>query len=161
MGKVKTAILVTFFTVLIWVLAEGESLQTKRTLADVTFPTTTSESYTVRVADPMAWRGGVELLVEGPTASLEGLEQALRRPITLEPGMAGVPRESGERVLDLREALREHPWFRSRGVTVLSAEPEASSAPSALALSAMTAHSCPRSTLAGASSCCRSHSRML
>ena len=122
-SRVKTAILVTFFTALIWVLAEGESLQTKRAVVDVEFPTTVSEAYTARLADGggRVWR--VEALVEGSTASLEALDEVLRRAVALEPGMEGVPRESGEHTVDLREALRGHPEFRSRGVAVLTVEP--------------------------------------
>lgn len=123
MAKLRTAILVTFFTVLIWALAEGESLQTKRTVLDVEFPKTVTEAYTVRVADTSTWRGRVEVQVEGPTASLDGLESVLSRAIALTPGIDGLPRESGEHTVDLRQALRGLAEFRTRGVTVLSAEP--------------------------------------
>ena len=58
MDKLRTAVLVTFFTVLIWALAEGESLQTKRTVVDVEFPRMVADAYTVRVADTSTWRGG-------------------------------------------------------------------------------------------------------
>lgn len=123
MDKAKTAALVTFFTILVWVFAEGESLQTKRTVAEVAFPALTGESYAVRVIEGQGWRGRVELQVEGSTASLDGLESELGRGVVLTPGMEGVPRESGEHTIDLRRALRGHPEFQSRGVTVLSAEP--------------------------------------
>lgn len=124
MDRAKTAILVTLFTVLIWAFAEGESLQTKRTVAEVEFPTLSGETYAVRLVEGQDWRGRVELQVEGSTASLEGLESQLRRaPLTFAPGMEGVPRESGEHTVDLRQMLRGHRVFRARGVTVLSVEP--------------------------------------
>ncbi len=123
MGKVKTGILVTLFTTLIWVFAEGQSLQTKRTEAEVEFPTISGEAYAVRVVADQGWRGKVELQVEGSASSLDGLESSLRQGLALTPGMEGVPRESGEHTVDLKRALRGHPEFQSRGVTVLSAEP--------------------------------------
>jgi hypothetical protein len=123
MNRAKTAILVTFFTLLIWAFAEGESLQTKRTEAEVDFSTPSSETYAVRLADGEDWGGSVELIVEGAASSLDGLESVLRRALVLSPGMAGVPRESGEHTVNLREVLRAHDEFRSRGVQVLSAEP--------------------------------------
>lgn len=125
MTKLRTVILVSFFTLLIWAFAEGESLQTKRTVAEVTFPAQVSEGWSVKPASDQEWRGRVELLVEGPTASVDGLEAVLRRPLTLTPGMEGVPRQAGEYTVDLRQALRAHPEFRSRGISVLMVEPPA------------------------------------
>jgi hypothetical protein len=123
MAKLRTIILVTFVTLLIWAFAEGQSVQTKRTVAEITFPPVTADTYATRVAEDQGWRGRVELLVEGSTTSLERLESELRRAISLTPGMEGVPRESGEYTVDLRQALRNLPEFRTHGVTVVSAEP--------------------------------------
>jgi len=123
MAKLRTIILVTFVTVLIWAFAEGQSVQTKRTVAEIEFPAIASGTYALRVLDDQGWRGRVELLLEGSTTSLERLESELRRAISLAPGMEGVPRESGEHAIDLREALRNHAEFRTHGVTVVSAEP--------------------------------------
>lgn len=121
--KLRTILVVTFVTVLIWAFAEGQSLQAKRTVAEIEFPSASAEPYVVHVLDNQNWRGRVELLVEGSTTSLEALESALRTPIVLEPGVDGVPRESGEHTINLRDALRSQPAFQARGVTVISADP--------------------------------------
>jgi hypothetical protein len=110
-------------TVLIWAFAEGQSVQTKRTVAEIEFPAVTAGTYALRVVDERAWRGRVELVIEGSTASLERLESELRSAVSLSPGMDGIPRESGEHAINLAGALRSHPEFRTRGVTVVSAEP--------------------------------------
>lgn len=123
MEKVKTAILVTLCTALVWVYAEGRSLQSTRTVVEVGFPMQPGEAYAVRVVGDQGWRGRVEVQVEGSAASLDGLETVLRRALVFLPGMEGVPRESGEHTVDLRGALHGHPEFQSRGVTVLAAEP--------------------------------------
>lgn len=123
MNRLKTFILVTFFTLLIWAFAEGESLQTKRTDAEVAFPSLISDGWSVRVPEGQDWRGRVELSVEGPTASVDGLESALRKALTITPGMEGLPRQSGEYTVDLHQALRTIPVFRTRGVTVVSVDP--------------------------------------
>lgn len=123
MNKLKTIALVSFFTVLIWAFAEGESLQTKRTEAEVMFPSQVADGWSVRVAEGQAWRGWVELAVEGPTASVDGLESVLRQSLSITPGMEGLPRASGEYAVDLRQALRGLPAFRTRGISVLSVDP--------------------------------------
>ncbi|MCC7387196.1 MAG: hypothetical protein IT431_00360 [Phycisphaerales bacterium] len=123
-NRLRTILLVSFFSVLIWAFAEGESLQTQRTVAEVSFPSLVPEGWSVRVPDGQSWRGRVELSVEGPTASLDGLESVLRQALAVEPGMVeGLPRQSGEFTVDLRQALRAHQVFRSRGIAVLSVEP--------------------------------------
>lgn len=123
MVKLRNFILVTLVSVLIWAFAEGESLQTKRTVAELEFPPVAGGSYAVRVIDDANWRGRVELLIEGPASSLDGLESVLRRPLKLAPGMEGIPRESGEHMVDLRQVLRAQAAFRTRGVSVVSTEP--------------------------------------
>ncbi|HZW08452.1 MAG TPA: hypothetical protein VFF69_00975 [Phycisphaerales bacterium] len=123
--RVRTIVLVTFVSVLIWAFAEGQSLQTKRADVDVHFPANSDSPYVVRVLDDQGWRGRVELQVEGPATSLESLELALRAPLSLDPDLVeGVPSESGEHTLELREVLRNLPVFRTRGVTVISTEPQ-------------------------------------
>ncbi len=93
MNRAKTAILVTCFTMLIWAFAEGESLQTKRTVAEITFSTLSSETYAVHLVEGQDWRGRAELQVEGSASSLDGLESVLGRALVFSPGMQGVPRE--------------------------------------------------------------------
>lgn len=123
MERVKRFALVTVMAALIWAFAEGESLQTQRAVAEIDFPALTGETWATRVAEGQNWRGRVELELEGPTAGLDELESVLRRPLAFAPGIEGLPTETGEYTLDLRQALRAHPEFRSRGVAVVGAEP--------------------------------------
>jgi hypothetical protein len=125
MNNAKTAILVTVIALLIWAFAEGESLQTQRTIAELEVPSRTDGLWAAEVLEGQGWRGRVEVVLEGPTASLDVLDSVLRRPLRLEPGDEGLPRRTGEFTVDLRMALRAHPELRARGVTVVSAEPAA------------------------------------
>ncbi len=121
--RLKTGILVTLIAGLIWALAEGQSLRTQRTVAEIEFEVLSNGTWSTRLVEGQSWRGRVELVLEGPVASLDSLDAALREPLVFSPGMDGLPRASGEHILDLREALRAHPEFRSRGVSVVSADP--------------------------------------
>lgn len=122
--RLKTGVLVTLISGLIWALAEGQSLRTQRTVAEIEFEVLSNGTWSTRLVEGQDWRGRVELVLEGPVAGLDSLDAALRQPLVFSPGMDGLPRASGEHIFDLREALRAHPEFRSRGVSVVSAEPE-------------------------------------
>lgn len=121
--RVKTFVLVTVIAGLIWAFAEGESLQSQRTVAEIEFVTLSNGTWSTRISEGQSWRGRVELSVEGPVVSLDSLDSILREPLLLSPGMDGLPRVTAEHTIELREVLRAHPEFRSRGVNVMSAEP--------------------------------------
>ncbi|MFG0242984.1 MAG: hypothetical protein ACF8R9_09380 [Phycisphaerales bacterium JB054] len=121
--RLKTGVLVTLIAVLIWAFAEGQSLRSQRTVVELEFSPLSNGVWATRVVDGQDWRGRVEVLVEGSVTSLDSLEAILREPVSFEPGMEGLPRATGEHTMELRESLRLHPEFRSRGVSVLSAEP--------------------------------------
>ena len=121
--RLKTGVLVTLIALLIWAFAEGQSLRSQRTVVELEFSPLSNGMWSTRVVDGQDWRGRVEVLTEGSVSSLDSLEAVLREPMSIEPGMEGLPRATGEHTMELREALRMHPEFRSRGVSVLSTEP--------------------------------------
>lgn len=121
--KLKTALLVTFIAVLVWVFAEGESLTSRERQVDVSFEPG-DERRLVRVVEGQGWTGRVVMVVEGSISSVDRIEDTLRSTIVIEPGMEEVPASTGEHQIDLRDVLRAHPDFRDRGVTILRVEPQ-------------------------------------
>lgn len=119
---VKTIVLVTLVTALIWVFAEGESLTRRSLKADVFFESDAAGERVIAVSDP-AWRDRVDMIVQGTAAAVTEAESALRRAIRLRPGMAGVPSQSGEFTIDLEQALSDVPEIASAGVTIIRADP--------------------------------------
>lgn len=116
--------LVTLVAILIWVFAEGESLQRQTRRVDLSLRGDAAPTRLVRVqSGETDWRGQVNLSLEGTTAALAGIDDELRRAIAIEPGMEGFPPDPGEQVVDLRAVLRAHEAFRNRGVTIARVEP--------------------------------------
>jgi hypothetical protein len=120
---VRTFLLVSLITVMIWVFAEAESLSKKSVRADVVFETDSETGRFVQVLDGQGWRDRVEIAVEGSTAAVNDLEADLRRGIRLRVGNAGIPPETGENLLEFNQILRALAEFTQRGVTVVKVDP--------------------------------------
>lgn len=126
----KTIILVTLVTAIIWVFAESESLQANTFHVEVTFAPEPGAKYTVDLAqDSPAVRGNTvrtDLVIEGPTAALDIVGRNLRNPVLVTLGMPGFPTDPGRHTLDLQTVLREHPDLRlaGHGVSIKSINPE-------------------------------------
>lgn len=128
MKSVRNILTVIIITCLIWLFAEAESLRTIESPADIVFSAETGGDRSIDVLEPPGTGplgASVRVLVdlEGSTAAMEAAERILRRPITLTTGMEGVPREPGDRTISLRDALRNHPDLRTRGITVKRVDP--------------------------------------
>ncbi|MCC6230898.1 MAG: hypothetical protein IT432_16930 [Phycisphaerales bacterium] len=119
---VRTFILVTFVTALIWIFAEGESLTRRSLKADVFFESDAAGERVIAVSDA-AWRDRVDIVVQGTASAVTEAESVLRRAVRLRPGMSGVPAQSGEFTIDLEQALSEVSDLAGAGVTIARADP--------------------------------------
>jgi hypothetical protein len=122
-NTLRTFLLVSLITVMIWTFAEAESLTTKTVRIELAFADDPQTARFVQVADNQGWTSRVEAVIEGSTASVGDLESALRRGVSLRAGMAGIPAEPGEYTIDLNQALRAAPELGNRGVTVVKVDP--------------------------------------
>lgn len=116
-------LVVSLLTILIWMLAEAESLRVERLRAEVTFRTDRDAPRLVRVEAGQDFAGFVHLRVEGPTTRVDDLANTLRNRLLLEPGMDGIPLEPGRHSINLLDVLRSHPAIRDRRVNIAEVEP--------------------------------------
>ncbi len=120
---VRTFLLVSIITVLIWTFAEAESLTNKTIRVDLAFVNDPQTGRFVEVGENQGWSGRAEVVFEGSTASVGDLESALRRGVALRAGSEGVPADPGDYDLDLNQILRSAPEIDNRGVTVVKVDP--------------------------------------
>lgn len=118
--RFRTAILVTLFTALIWLVAEGQSVQS-RVLEVAVRLEAASEDLAVTVTQP-GWTGLIELDVTGSNAALDTLDEAVRTGIRLQTGVE-FSADPGARSIQLLDALRQASDLRDTGVTLNRAEP--------------------------------------
>ncbi len=118
----RTAAIVTLVAAMIWVFAEGASLQRRTRRAELVWVAMPASGRSVRVADP-DWTGSVDVVLDGSAAALDRLESLWLEPVLVEPGQEGVPTAPGEHVIDLREVLRARPELRDSGASVVRCDP--------------------------------------
>ncbi|MEM8758090.1 MAG: hypothetical protein AAGF47_09955, partial [Planctomycetota bacterium] len=107
--------------VLVWVLAEGESLSSASIEVPVVIAAGAGGD---AVIEPAAgWPGRVFVDIEGSTRVIAAARDRLRGGITLRPGDPAVPAEPGEHTVDLLEALRASDALTGT-VSLRSVEPE-------------------------------------
>lgn len=123
MQRAKTVGLVTLVTILVWIFAEAESLTTETVSLGVFFQDDAGSARVVQIAPGENWKDTVEVTVEGSTAAIDALSAQLRRPIVLTPGRETIPLEPGDHTIDLHVALRGHPAFRQKGVSIADVKP--------------------------------------
>ena len=122
---VRTSLVVSLVTVLIWLFAEGESLISRTSRAEVAVSGEPGSDRVAWVIEGQAnWRGRVDVTLEGSTGAIDAIDEVFLRPIVIKPGMAGVPSTPGEHALSLLDVLREHPSLRGRGVSIVRCDPE-------------------------------------
>lgn len=122
MGKqIGTILLTTLLALLVWVWAEGESLNEERVTTPLKI--VQGELMSVEVVDPN-WRGSVMVRIHGSTSSLAAArKELLRVPLELQPGLGGMPATPGEHTLDMRAIIREQPTLDRMGVSLVEVEP--------------------------------------
>ncbi|GMV27563.1 MAG: hypothetical protein AMXMBFR58_35940 [Phycisphaerae bacterium] len=120
---VRTFLIVTTITVLIWTFAEAESLTTRTLRTDLDFAIDPQTQRFIEVTEKNSWTGRVEAVFEGSTASMGELESLLRRGLVVRPGSGSLPSEPGSYDIDLAQILRSIPEIDRLGVSVTKAEP--------------------------------------
>jgi hypothetical protein len=126
LAALRNIFVVVTITCLIWLFAESESLRTLQSPAEVVFIAETGSDRAVSVPDATEVAGGrvrAQIELEGSAAAIDRAERVLRRPLIFSPGMDGVPREPGDRLIRLVDAVRAHPELRSLGVTIRKIDP--------------------------------------
>ena len=123
-GFVRTAIVVTLVSVLIWIVAEGESLAHERIEVTVRLVDDPGGTIMIQPLRRSNWNGLVTIELEGSTAQVANLRELLRDPIQLKPGDPGISPEPGQHIIDFAQTLRQSPLFVGKGVSILSVEPE-------------------------------------
>ena len=118
--KVKTLIVVTLITLLIWTYAESQSIQSMpfpSVSLSIPAPASTEDGALV------VWRSGgeaslfrVSLEIEGSAVSIDRIRSDMDDVIDL-TASAAFPRTPGVYTLDLDTLLREHPVFRDSGLS--------------------------------------------
>ncbi len=119
----RMMIVVSLVSVLIWIVAEGESVSRER--MEVSVRLIDGDSGLVML--PLVsgeWNGRVLVALEGSTSEVSDLRDRLREALIFKPGDAGIPIEAGRHVLDLGEVFRQGRVFEGSGVTLVSIEPQ-------------------------------------
>ncbi|MEL7484659.1 MAG: hypothetical protein AAFN41_09920, partial [Planctomycetota bacterium] len=124
LSMLRTFVIVTVLTGLVWVVAEGESLARERLESPVTITGDPQLGLVMVPANGSVWGGRVVVELEGGAAAISQIRETLRTGFRLEPGLEGVPAEPGEHTLDLAAVVRALPVFDGSGITVRTVEPE-------------------------------------
>jgi hypothetical protein len=121
-AKIRTVLLVSLVTVLIWLWAEGESLSTTSLNPSIVFLHDNDELLRVETDDD--WRGMVRVRLQGSTRALTQAESKLGSQLSLRLGQNGVPGQPGQKqVVRLEEAIRQMPEIRAAGLSVQEVTP--------------------------------------
>ncbi len=126
---IKTGLLVTVVTALIWIYAEAESLRPRDFTVELAFQVEPGSNKVIDIldADGQVIRGTdivrATVTVEGSAAAFERIEPVLRRPLRLGPDLDGVPADPGKYPIDLQPVLRMHPEIRDKGVNIRKVDP--------------------------------------
>ncbi len=123
LDRIKTILLVSIITLLVWVFAEAESLQRRDVRLELLFVTDAPSERFVEVADE-EYRGVVSVSLSGSAAAISGSEDLSRGgPLKLVVGSTVVPASPGDNLIAVREALRSLPQFKAGGLTIDRVEP--------------------------------------
>jgi hypothetical protein len=120
-AQARSFLVIALVTVLIWLLAEAESLRAVNVQSEVSFRPEADSGRTIRAdAD---FPGTVTIRLEGSTARVDDLAAQLRKPLRLNPGMEGIPIEPGTWPVDLRTVIRNLGMVRESGASVADVDP--------------------------------------
>lgn len=123
LDRIKTILLVSIITLLVWVFAEAESLQRREVRLELQFVTNAPSERFVEVADE-GYRGMVSVSLSGSAAAISGSEELTRGgPLRVTVGTSEVPASSGENLIAVRDALRTLAQFKAGGLTIDRVEP--------------------------------------
>jgi len=117
----RSWVAVTLVSIVVWLFAESQSLQTAEQLITLRFESETDDRV-VRVVSE-GWTGAVRVQLEGPASVVQQAPGEFAQGLTIALGAPGVPDAAGEQVVDLRNALRNHSTIGEAGLRVVDVEP--------------------------------------
>lgn len=120
--QIRTFIIVTIVTALVWLFAESRTLRVET----ITVPVQISlggRTLVFRITDDTDWNSIVEIELAGPVGKIDDLRAAALDGITLELGDE-LPNDPGVRTVDLRDAIRRDALFKDSGVSLRRVVPE-------------------------------------
>lgn len=118
----RTVLLVTLITAVVWLLAEARMIQTRTVelqLVLVGAPEDRESPLVVRPAPYSVWNSTIDVELEGSLASLDQTVRELHGTLELTTG-GEIPSGAGVHELDLRSIVRDHPALRAHGVGIRS-----------------------------------------
>ncbi|MBX3381269.1 MAG: hypothetical protein KF805_14335 [Phycisphaeraceae bacterium] len=122
LDNIKTILLVSVITVLVWVFAEAETLQRREVRFTLQFVSDAPTERAIQSED--SFRGTVTVSFSGSAAAFTPAEELARSgPLTFAIGSPGIPASPGEYVISLRDAMRADPTLRKLGLTIDRVEP--------------------------------------
>jgi hypothetical protein len=119
--QARSLLLIALVSVLIWLLAEAESLRTEQFRVELSFKATPETGRYIKADSEVPAAFNIRL--QGSTARVDTLASQLRKTITLEPGMTGIPVDPGKHAINLLTVLRDLPIVRESGVSIADVEP--------------------------------------
>ncbi|MBY0112425.1 MAG: hypothetical protein K2Y21_06360 [Phycisphaerales bacterium] len=123
--RIKTILLVSVITLLVWVFAESESLQRRDLRIELQFVSDVPTERFIEVADE-GFGGVVTVSLSGGATAISSVEDFARGGgLRLSIGNPAFLATPGEHTVPLREALRALPQFRASGLTIERVEPAA------------------------------------
>jgi hypothetical protein len=125
LGRVKQFVVVAIVTVLIWLLAESESVRVEKVPVDLSFRPEQDATRLVVTGPEFGPVIPAMITLQGPAARVDALAGKIRsKLISLQPGIDGVPADPGRRTIDLRDVLRGLPSVRESRVAIAAVDPE-------------------------------------
>ena len=115
-SKLETAVTVTALTLLIWLLAEGRTVQERRTVLQVQLTAPNGQELIITPTTPLR----VEMLYRCATAQQARVEELTQEPLEID--VTADP-DDPQRVLVLRDRLAAHPALRDLGVEIQRLQP--------------------------------------
>lgn len=119
----KTGILVTLITMLIWLLAESRTVQLRVTDLSPRLEVGAAARQVVRPAPGFRLPETVKLTLSGSAAGVNEVIRSLEGRLTLRVGIE-IPASPGIHEIDLREVLRDSDLIVNAGVGVLEVNPD-------------------------------------
>ncbi len=119
--RIKTVILVSVITVLVWVFAEAESLQHRDISVGVQFVTDTPGELAIEAEDGLRCK----VSLSGNASAIAAADElAHAGPVVLHAGSPGIPATPGDYIVSLRDALRNDPQLKTLGLSIDRVEPQ-------------------------------------
>lgn len=125
-AKVRTVIVVTLISMMLWLLAESRMVRSQSVKAQLAITSVESPGgieLVVRQAPGVSLVREVEIELEGSTSGIDELVRQLQNRLELRLGRE-IPARPGIFEIDLRAELRGSPDLDMHGVTITSVSPE-------------------------------------